>query len=632
MTQAEARKIVATTGLDPNSPRLREANAVLAKAKSASLAKTKQQLPYRTSSTRSATRPSRGGTRPAPPVDQRPAPGEPDPPPLRGDSGPPARPPGRSYDPPVITPPQEVLPPLPQSGTGTVPTTDQWQRPPLPDYNDYPFSTGHGTATPMPSASQLGFQTAEPLQMAEQNRIANRAWWEKLDQDVANSQNRYQDYENYFRNRALEGGWAGGYGDILSGRGGYAPQEQQDIIQGGMLESGLATPDQLRGIYLSPQEQASIAGSPFAARDLAAGQMQYLGDVSAGGEQRQREAADYMGRLYEDATVGMAGQLGVNEAYLPAQTQNIANTATGYSEIVDPRYLGVSDEFWGRYDVTPRDQQNLKDAAARREMIGSQAQNDALERRAAAQGNTSPLAIAAAQNRARLYGRQNAADAALNADIAAKQLGLNTAMSREGVRVGAERDIANRGTGALQHLSGMTADTLRDYENMRQNAARDVSNRMIQRAADEGRTRTALEGDIARNAVDVGKYQTGTMIGLTADAEQEAARRSADLAQNRQTTGQYGIGTAFAQRFPASQALSDRYRGVYDTRKGEEREGRGFLTGQQGAAQEGAIATRQQGIGAAGTAMGGIGDATAASIQAKYIPGFFEKAGAFLGG
>ena len=521
---------------------------------------------------------------------------------------------------------------LPPSGSGTVPSYDPWQRPPLPDYNGYPLTSGQGTARQMLSNSQLGFQTDEPLQMAEQNRLAARNWWEASNQDAVNAQNRYQDYENYFRDRSLEGGWAGGYGDILSGRGGYSPQEQNDIIQGNLLMSGVAGQDQLDSVQLSPQEQAAIAGSPFAARDLAAGQMQYLGDLSHEGEKRQREASDYMGRLYGDATEGMAGQLGVSEGYLPGIGQTIANTATGYNEINDPRWLGVSDEFWGRYDVTPRDMQDIRDSAARRIALNTQASNEALERRAAAQGNSSPLAIAAAQNRANLYGDINASDAALRADIQAKQLGLNTTQQRENQRLSSERDIADRGTGALQHLSGMSYDTQRDYEDMRLGAARDVSNRMMQRASDEGHIRTAQEADIANKAVDLGKYQTGTMIGLTDQGEQESARRAADLAENRQSMGQYGIGTAFAQRAPAAGQLSQSYQSVYDQRKGEEQEGRGFLTGQQGSAQEGAIATRQQNIGAAGTGMGAIGDATAAAIEAKYIPGFMEKLGAVIGG
>ena len=75
--------------------------------------------------------------------------------------------------------------------------------------------------------------------------------------------------------------------------------------------------------------------------------------------------------------------------HIPGIGKTIADTATGYNEIIDPRYLGVSDEFWGDYDITPRDQQDIRDSASRRIALGTQAQNEALERRALSGGSAS---------------------------------------------------------------------------------------------------------------------------------------------------------------------------------------------------------------------------------------------------
>jgi hypothetical protein len=337
---------------------------------------------------------------------------------------------------------------------------------------------------------------------------------------------------------------------------------------------------------------------------------------------------------------------------------DIGDMRAGYRETIDPKYLALSDEFTNRYDVGERDFQNIRDVAGRRAGLLGQSRQEEIERSAAAAGNTSPLALAAAKNRAGYYGDMASADSAVQADIEARRLGLNTTMGRETMRLGAERDIsgratgavenlagmserarrdyenmrlgserdiANRATGALQHLSGMSESTARDYEDMRMGAARDVSNRMMERANVAGGRRLGAEQDISAAQQDLGRYQTGTIIGQTQYGESEAQRRSQDLAtQRQQATGQ-GIDTRFEQGYGASGALAGRYGGVFGQQKAEEAEGRGFLTGQQAAAQEGGLTSAQQRIGAGAVQLAGINDPLQTILGLKTTPSTWER-------
>jgi len=466
--------------------------------------------------------------------------------------------------------------------------------------------------------------------MAAQDRLAARSWQQAIDQSARDTMNRYQNREGGFLEQQLYG--PGGYQDILAGRGGYTPEQQGNLLQENLLNQGMASEGQLETQYLTPGEQASMAGSPYAARDISAGQLQGLHGMLSGSEAAQRNAVDYLeGRM--DTGIN-ATNLGMRPDYYGEIKDIIGDTATGYGEIIDPRYLGLSDEFTNRYQVSDRDLQNIRDAAGRKIGLQTQAQNEALMRGAADYGNTNPMALTAAMNRTKLLGDIGSADAALQAEMAARNLQLGTTQNREQMRLGTEQDIAGRATEGLQHLSGEALANAQLYEQMRQDAERDLSNRFIGIGSEVGQAKLATERGIGEAQQQLGQYGTGLVTGLTQYGESEAARRNAELAANRQDVGYQNIGTRWGQRYPASEALSSRYGGVYGQQKAEEQEGRGFLGGQQAAAQEGALTSQQQRIQAYPAS--GVNETTRTSIFAHQLPKNWQKvagaAAGFFGG
>lgn len=432
----------------------------------------------------------------------------------------------------------------PPQHPGLQPWQNYTPNPPRPAHED-PYGFGQYTgwlryAPPLPPTGSTRFTTAEPLQMAEQNRMRAAEWFDSTDRELRDALQRYAGMEEGYQDWLLYG--PGGYREILGGRGGFSPDEARDILQY----------DYVRGALAGDDELARMLGDP------------YLPVRKAG------EEVNYYNQLVNAASALQMGALDPLRARLEAA--------------VDPAKLGLSREFLERYDVTPRDLQDIVDAAGQSVGLRTQAERDELRRALAAQGQTSPLAEQAALNRLKVRGDIDAADAMTRARIEARRLGLDTALGREQMRLGAERDISGR---------------LRDI------------------GSEIGQSEIATARNVARDWQDFGRYRTGLMSDFYRTAEAQQADRMARM-----------LGTRYGQRMGAAEALSDRYGRIYGQRKAEEAEARGMLRGMYGAAQEGAATTRQQRIGAAGQQFGAIGTATGQAIEAKYIPDWAKR---FLG-
>lgn len=464
----------------------------------------------------------------------------------------------------------------------------------------------------------------DPYSLAMQDRMSSKAMQDTLDQGIRDTQNWYQENEGDLYNRLVSG--PGGYSNIWAGQGGYSPEASQNILQTGLTQSSLATPQELDDLSLRGYEHAQIAGTPWQARDEvfgAGGRSDWLTDQQNQGSARQREAATGL-----ESGLGNAihpGVLRVAEDYLPKLEEIISSGDARYAGLNDPGKLGLSQEFLDQYQFGDRDSQDIVDAAGRGSMLATQAQNEALERAAAAQGNTAPLALASANSRNRLQGDIAANESMTDARILAKQLGLDTSANREQLRLAAERDMANRAFEATGITTGQQLAAKRDYETQRSSAERDISDRLLRAASESGQARLGTEKGIADAEQSLGRYQTDMFADLTLDAEREAARRAAELAANRQNSQGAKLSTRFSQGMSAADALSGRYGTVYGQQKAEEAEGRGAM-GQLGARQqEGALTSQQQRLQNA-TGLGSLTQqGTKTAIEAKQLPSIWDK-------
>ena len=529
----------------------------------------------------------------------------------------------RNYSPPLSTPPKD-------SGGGQDSNGGPGRRVQIPGTLDpkttYPWPDTGGLAnskvgTAAPSGYTGTFQTANPLQMSEEDRLAAKGWWDALENDTIAAQNAYQGRENDFLKWQLGG--PGGYSQILSGQGGYGTEEQQRLLQQKLLENGLASPDELDALNLTQDEMRTILGDPYAAREIIAGKLTALEGSQTEATKRQREAYQSLQGRLDD--VANRESLGLSPGYGAQQFGYIGNLAHEQQAAIDPSKMNLSSDFLNRYNWTPEDTNRLVSQAGRTIGIRGQAERDALNRDAWAAGNVSPMSIEAMASRNKLVSDIGAADAMTAARIAAKQNELNTAKTREQMRLEAQYGLTDRQLAAAESIAGKQLTQGEAVEVLRQQAERDRATRSADAAKTGELTRLDTERGIGQSEQDLGRYGTNMIFDATKYGEAAGSQRAQDLAKNRQGVGQSNLATRFGQASSTSQDLANRWANILGQKKTEEQEGRSFLGKQQAAGQEGAITSRQQRIGSAGQGFGAINTATGQSIAAKLMPTWLEK-------
>jgi len=415
-----------------------------------------------------------------------------------------------------------------------------------------------------------------------QNRLAAYGWLHGADQSLLDEINRDQTMQSYLLADMFNA--PKGYGGILGGNTGYYDQsllggdrgEWQDILQQEMTDQALATPDELEQLKLKEHEATKIEGSPYAAFDMVRGEMAPLGEnVDA--------TTGQLRRVYGDLDTNLQGAINRNKLQLAPEFQNnqfdvIDSSVDPFLAINDPAYLGLSDEFNQNFRFDPYDKQAMMDQAARYVQFGNQATNDRLMREAAGRGNTSVLALNRARQENNLTGDISAADAMTDAAIKAKGLQLDVTQGKEGMRLGAEQDMANRSYDFLNNTTGNYLDTIRGAESMRLGSEQDISNRLTDAAKTNAGMQYQAEADIGDRGQDFGRYKINTLGSLMTDAEQKASDRALTNYQARTSGDQAALNTRYGQYMPASEALSSRFSNLYGQKKAEEKEGRDFLT------------------------------------------------------
>ncbi len=283
--------------------------------------------------------------------------------------------------------------------------------------------------------------------------------------------------------------------------------------------------------------------------------------------------------------------------------EGISNLLIGEGKVrgsIDREKLGLSGDFVNRFRMSDEQKQRLVNQAAT--TVGNEygsAIGD-LERGAAAQGNTSPLAIGAA--RARLENQRAAAvgDTMTNARIEADNTQAGREQNIESMRLGAEGNYASMRGAAEQGFTDKRLGLLKDLT--------------AGQAADADQ--------LAANRLNTAEYagREGTNLGMT----------NYGIRQGNQ---QYRIDTRYGQGMGSNQQISSGYKDVANARREGQGEYRGYLTGQTGQAQQGQQAATTQRIQNFGTQMDAANKATgtAAEYDARLKeikskkPGIFDR-------
>ena len=420
------------------------------------------------------------------------------------------------------------------------------------------------------------------------------------------------------------------------------------------------------------RDKAAAAGSGFtdAASRYSAGVTgragKYSGDLAgAAGKVGSglNNAADIAkGYLDNPSTDQLNWQGGVYGYQKGANEANYGNLDTGLNKAVDPSKLGLSGEFSSKYALSPGQAQNIKDVAGNTVRGQYQREQDQLGQRAFAQGNSSPAQIAALQQQLGRQGAIDAGDAMSTAELNANKEAAARQQSIENMRLGTEEDISNRLTGnattrygaANQASSNLAANELAGINSSSANrmTAAEQEAAMRYNAANTG---SAAGYDAAKTGGAAGLNAEATAGQAGLDAAKVAGQYNYDAANSGGVAGINAANTIGTQRLNTDTGQQQVGQGlaINADNSGSARSGtvanqsiagqnavRGYYTGQQGAAQQGAQTATGQGIQSAGTqgalANQATNTATGAATSESNKPGIFSKilgaAGGILGG
>lgn len=482
-----------------------------------------------------------------------------------------------------------------------------------------------GYSAQRPSAPYWDVTNTNPDTELGQNRLASYAWMHGMDQSLTDEVNYNQQLGRYLLSDIFAS--PRGLGTLIAGNTGYVDpsvtgqgSEWNDIVQEGMLKSGMANDDELNSLQQQDWERTKIEGDPYGAFDMISPMTQGLqGNADELGK-RLRETYTQLGDRLDSAIDPTL--LGVDPNYEKDQKGIIQGTEDPFNSINNRDVLGLSDEYNTNYQFGRPEIDQLRDKAARYVQASNASANDQMMREAAGRGNTSALALNDARRENDLYGNISAADAMTDADIAGKKVALDVAGNRENTRLGTEQDLANRAYGYLMDVMNSSLGVGQDTENKRIATEQDIANRRAQAAKDWAGMKYAGESDTAKLNDSVGRYNIDTLGAYRANADKAASDRAVTNANLRTAGQQAALNTRFGQAYQGANQLSNQYKSIYDQKKAEEAEGRSGLMSLYTQANDQNRAAMQQRIGTAGT---GFPVANQASAARKDTASIWDK-------
>ncbi len=463
-------------------------------------------------------------------------------------------------------------------------------------YGSEPSSfTGAGYQIPgtpnLPNVVTGAGDQSDPYEMYKQNRSLAYNRGNAIDQDLSNTIQNRGNLETGYRNRSDSA-----Y-DKLQGNPGFTNEEQQNILQQNGRDTPL-TQDQINGFQFTGDEQNSISGDPNKARanfDPARNQamMNEQTDNAHGAINGMERGVN--GALGNQATntrnaVDTSG-VGNTQPYRDEQSAELNQGGNATRSAVNNQNLGVSDQYTRDHAFTDQDAQNMKTAAMTGVGQATMSQQDQVSRAAAASGYNSPMALAAGLNRLQREGGAQEQDAALQAQVAAKNLQLQTAQGTENTRLGATQTQAGMQSGAEQGLMNSALGATGEAEANRQGAAKFTSGQRLSNeqllgqdaqsnAVRLGQTQLGTEMNLGTQRQDVQNNAANTGIAVDQSIDNAQSQRAGELAGNRQSTAMQGQQSQFGQGNTANTNQSNRYGAIAGQRVQGESDYRNGVTGQ----------------------------------------------------
>ncbi len=355
------------------------------------------------------------------------------------------------------------------------------------------------------------------------------------------------------------------------------------------------SPDALSSEYLTPTEQQGTFGDPsVGAKVTDQGIANEGAQLNAYGQDLSGQVsnfANYTGQGVTNLDTGLA----TANTGLQTGLQGAQGKFSSLDSAVNNPGLAFDPNSTEK-QITDAQVQEMKTAAGQR--IGNQYQTaeDTLARNAAAAGNSSPLAIAAANARLQSQEASDQGNAETNADIAARQ-----AQEQQAAAIEAQREAS------VNAQTGFKAGAATTEQSQAQQAAALAGTTAVNSAGlagTQGLAAAEATGQAGINAANqygsaaIGEQNTMTGQQYNADttAEQESAARAAAIAGNRQATDTSINNTGYSQGTGSAQMTAGGAAKVGDAQIASKNQYISDTTGQEAAAQQGGqAAVGQQG-------------------------------------
>jgi len=301
-----------------------------------------------------------------------------------------------------------------------------------------------------------------------------------------------------------------------------------------------------------------------------------------------------------------------------AVNQALTQGAQNVNAQIDPAALRLAPGF----------QQNLLDQAANAARVQAQAQQQDIQNRAFAAGNSSPMAIAAAQDRANQTGELASADALTQARIQGEQARLGAEQGAEQLQTSNAQQIAARNAAAQLGLESTNVGAQQGLANLGVTSAQQTAARNA--ASQLGQEQAALGAQQNLAQLGVTNAQENAQRGVGAQLQQEATNVGAQ--QALLGAGQQATAAQQTQGMDLNQLESGRAQTVANANLQAGQEGRAGLSAQQQQAQQTALTAGQQELGAYGTQAGAVNQAGQQQITNKATNAANSPLNIILGG
>ena len=452
---------------------------------------------------------------------------------------------------------------------------------------------------PVPDVREGFYNGEDPAAMIRNDRARAAARGDMMNQELQDFRNS----EDYYRQGYRARGDAS-YNDIAEGRGGYRPNEQEDIMGRGGLDDMQLTPEQRERLYMTEQERVENTGDPNRPEQYF--DPAWYDSLNTEGNARINEStaqgAAGTREAFGRGATGLRGSMDPEALRLRGGYGNDVNSSLSGAEgnvrgILDRDRLTQSRDFVNRYRMTDRDVNDYTQSAALTQGALNRGRVGAVNRAAAATGGANPLALAAGLNNLSLTSDQQGQDAMLRARIAARGEQADREKDIEGMRLGAEGNYAGMASNAEMDLGGRRYGALRDTEGMRLNAEGGIADRNIGIESTIGARDLASEQAIAdrnydsanqqyRNNMNNARYIGETGADLARGTDDRNVERSRYASRNRQDTERYASESDYARQLARNDRISQRTQQVAAPRLSQEQEHRNYLANQQAMANE----------------------------------------------